>query len=64
LLAVHSGGLGSGRVVAGVGWERDTGGLEDAADLARNGGAGGDPLAVLVDRCRANPIYARGNNIY
>jgi len=33
----------------GVGRQRDAGGLEDAADLAGDGGAGGDALSVLVD---------------
>ncbi len=34
---------------ARVGREGDTGNLEDAADLAGDGGSGGDALAVLLD---------------
>jgi hypothetical protein len=33
-----------------IGWQGDAGGLKDAADLADDGGAGGDALAVLLDR--------------
>ena len=32
-----------------IGRQGDAGGLEDAADLAGDGGAGGDALAVLLD---------------
>ena len=34
---------------AQVWWQGDTGGLKDGADLAGDGGAGGDALCVLVD---------------
>ena len=42
-------GRGSGGVLAHVGRQRDAGGLEDAADLAGDRGAGGDALAILLD---------------
>jgi hypothetical protein len=32
-------------------WQGDASGLEDAADLTGDGGAGGDALAVLLDGC-------------
>ena len=34
-----------------IGRQRDAGGLEDAADLAGDGGAGRNALAVLLDGC-------------
>lgn len=49
MLALHFGDWGSGGVVAGVGRQGDAGGLEDAADLAGDGGAGGDAFAVDFD---------------
>ena len=49
MLALHSGDGKSDRAFAGVGWQRDADSLEDAADLAGDGGAGSDALAVLVD---------------
>jgi hypothetical protein len=49
-------GRGSGGVLAHVGRQRDAGGLEDAADLAGDWGAGGDALAVLLD---GRPIPCR-----
>ena len=33
-----------------IGRQGDAGGLEDAADLASDGGAGGDALAVFLNR--------------
>ena len=44
------GALGwSGGAFVQIGRQGDAGGLEDAADLPGDGGAGGDALAVLVD---------------
>ena len=39
-----------------IGRQRDAGGLEDAADLAGDGGAGGNALAVLLDGCLLQAI--------
>ena len=44
------GGVRSGGALVQIGRQGDAGGLEDAADLAGDGSAGGDGLAVLLDR--------------